>query len=107
MRVVGPVGGVGEGGNEHVVTATNHATAHMVKVQVGEENIGDVLLGKPGFAQAAIQGMFAMQVVMAEKFLGLLVADATIDQNQPLIGFLACVVVWDRFFSSFCAPKLV
>ena len=87
MRVVGPVGGVGEGGHKHAVAATNHAAAHMVKVQVGEEDVGDVLSGKPGLAQATIQRVFAMQVVVAEEFLGLLVADAAVDQNQPRIDF--------------------
>ena len=67
MRVVGPVGGVGEGGHEHAVAATNHAAAHMVKVQVGEEDVGDVLWANPA-SRRLIQRVFAMQVVVLKNF---------------------------------------
>ena len=42
MRIVGPVGGVGESGDEHAVVSPNHPAAHMVKMQVGQEDVGDV-----------------------------------------------------------------
>ena len=79
---VGPVGGVGKAGDEHAIGTSVHGPSNVVEVQVGQEHVGDVLTCKACRVQASIQGMVAMQVVMAEELLRLFVPNATIHQAR-------------------------
>ena len=87
MRFVGPIGGVGKAGDEHAIGTSVHGPSHVVEVQVGQEHVGDVLTCKACRVQASIQGMVAMQVVMAEELLRLFVPNATIHKHEAIADF--------------------
>ena len=78
MACVGPVAGVGKGRPELVAVA-RHGSAHVVKVQMRQKHVGDVVAVKPVCGQTAVEGRIAVQVVVAEEFFVLLGADSGVD----------------------------
>jgi hypothetical protein len=56
----------------------------MIEVQVREQNVCDVVSGEPSFLKFAVQRRIPMQVVVAKKLFGLLVANSRIDQKQSV-----------------------
>jgi hypothetical protein len=55
----------------------------MIKMQMRQQHIGNVIPAKAMHSQGLIQGIIPMQVIMTEKFGILLVADAIVHQDQP------------------------
>jgi hypothetical protein len=56
----------------------------MIEVQVREQNVCDVVSGESSFLKFSIQRRIPMQVVVAKKLLGLLVANPRIHQKQSV-----------------------
>ena len=84
---VGPKGGVGEGRNQQSVRASLHSTAHVVKVQVGQEDVCDVRSVVAGGSQAAVQGVVPVQVVVGKELFVLFLADSGVHQGESVSVF--------------------
>ena len=67
------------------LTIRDSITSAFCNVIQPKEKISNNI--KVFYKNCSVQRVFAMQVVVAEEFLGLLVADAAVDQNQPRIDF--------------------
>src|SRR3546814_5417378 len=59
----------------------------MVKVEVGKKDIGDVAEVESGFMQRSFKSVIAVQVIITEKLVTLLVAHAGIHQDPPVPVF--------------------
>jgi hypothetical protein len=64
-----------------------HGTSNMVKVQVREQHIGNVLARKSSFMKFTIQRSVSMEVVVTEEFFRLLVSNAGIHKQQSVALF--------------------
>lgn len=85
VRVIAPKRRIGEGRDELAVGSADHGTAHMVEMQMCQKHVGDVFPREPDLRQTRVQAVSPMQVVVAEKFLRLFVANAAIDENQAVL----------------------
>ena len=85
MCVVGPIRGIGKRGNQHAIVSPDHSATHMVKVQMGEEHIGDVFASKSRGLQAAVERMVSVKVIVAEELFTLFVANAAVDEDETVL----------------------
>ena len=85
MPLGAPERGVGKGGFKPlgIVRSASDGAAAMVEVQVGQEDIGDVVSVKSEGIQLKVKVLVA-RGVMAKEFLALLVAHAAVHQHQPV-----------------------
>ena len=87
MTFARPVFRVWERRPEVAFFVSFHSSSNMVKVQVSEQHIGDVLARKPSLVKFTIKSGVSMEVVMTEKFVGLLVANAGVNEQQSVALF--------------------
>ena len=88
MALRAPEGRVGESRFKplRVVLPAADGTAAMVEVEVGEEDVGDVVAVEPERVELCIQ-VLRSRGVMAEEFFALLVAHAAVDEHQAVALF--------------------
>lgn len=84
MVGIGPIRSIGKGGAELAVGQSFHGPAYVVKVQVGEKHICDVLAGTAHRGQALVQAVVTVEVVMAEELFGLFLTNAAIDKHPSV-----------------------
>src|SRR5690606_41188317 len=56
----------------------------MVEMQMGKQYIGDVGKSDTGLMKRLFQRMFAVQIIVTEEFLALLIAHSRVDQDQSV-----------------------
>ncbi len=75
-----------EGGHQFVAFPFDAAAA-MVEMQVGEEDVGDIIAVVPQGGERFVKRIVAVEMVMTEEFRILLVADAIVDEDEPVAVF--------------------
>ena len=68
-----------------VFVPTNTAAA-MIKVQVTQHHVGDVIKAVTVLAQGFLQGVIAIEEIMGKELFVLLVAEAVIDEDLTIAG---------------------
>src|SRR6056297_217301 len=64
-----------------------YAASAMIKMQVGQKNIGDIITMETDIFQGFVQRMVAPEIIITKEFFGLFVAQSVIDQNKPVTIF--------------------
>ena len=83
---MGPVAGVGKG-RAQLVAVARHGSAHVVKMQMRQKHVGNVVAVEPVGRQTPVERRVAVQVVVAEELFVLLGPDARVDEGQAVAVF--------------------
>ena len=87
MALAGPKFGVRKCRFEAAFPVAFDGPSDMVKVQMGQQYVRDVRSGKPACSQRFVEGVIAVQVVVAEEFFRLLGANSCVDEQQVFSVF--------------------
>src|SRR5262245_3709143 len=81
MFVIAPVKRFGKSGHQSAVCVPLNGTAAVIEMQVGQENISNILGAKTMSSQAFFERVVSMQIIVAKELFILLVAKSVVDQD--------------------------
>jgi hypothetical protein len=84
MLFIAPIHGILEGWTELPFPIPFNGSTTVVEVQVGQEDIGDIITVESVSREALVQGIIPMQVVMLQELLVLLGANACIKEHEAV-----------------------
>src|ERR1051326_2461808 len=88
MLLIAPVSGIFKNGFQFCfIAVVSYTSSTMVKMQMREEHIRDIVSRESFLFQRAFQRFAAMQIIMRKEFCILFVANAIVDQYQPVSVF--------------------
>lgn len=80
MPLIAPKRGVLESRNEFFLrTIKFYGSSAMIKMQMREEYIRDIVAVKAKFLERAVQGIVAMEIIMGKEFFALFVSDSGVN----------------------------
>lgn len=88
MPLIAPKRGVLESRNEFFLrTIKFYGSSAMIKMQMREEYISDIVAVKAKFLERAVQGIVAMEIIMGKEFFALFVSDSGVNQSEFVAVF--------------------
>jgi hypothetical protein len=84
MLFIAPIHGILEGWTELPFPIPFNGSTTVVEVQVGQEDIGDVIAVESVCREALVQGIIPMQVIVLQELLVLLGANACIEEHKTV-----------------------